>query len=175
MSAENHLTDIDFPNDLVDSTQLDFSDGQFYFQQFNSEEAEVPQTTGGGKAAVPSDVKAKQDIAACTDDYLNRRNRNNLAVKKSRQKSKQKGATTAENIERLKVENVELEEKVEVLNKELSVLKKIFMDHAKGFSGVGGEADLPDLEQLEKLLGHKLTNKKAAAEKNGDGPSTSIP
>ena len=127
---------------------------------------------GGGKAPAPSKVKAKDDVDSASNDYLKRRSRNNIAVKKSREKSKQKDATTAENIERLKEENVELEEKVEVLSKELAVLKKLFMDHAKGFSATGSTSDLPDLKQLEKLLGHKLTDKSSATNSD-DFPSTS--
>lgn len=112
-------------------------------------------STSGGKAEAPSKNKAKTDVASCTKDYVKRRNQNNIAVRKSRQKSKQKDASTLENIEKLKEDNVHLERKVEVLSKELSILKKVFMEHAKGFSS--GDAQLPDLNQLEELLGHKLT------------------
>nr|CAB3229612.1 C/EBPbeta/delta/epsilon CCAAT enhancer binding protein beta/delta/epsilon homolog [Phallusia mammillata] len=131
---------------------------------FNEPEFKTPQdicpNPGGGKATPPSKEKIKAKACEQSEEYVTRRKRNNVAVKKSREKTKEKSMTTIENIERLKVENVDLEEKVEVLSQELTTLRKIFMDHAKGFSG--GE-EVPDLKQLEQLLGHKLT----------EGPTTS--
>jgi len=177
MTSEHHLSNLNFSNEFVEVTQFDLSvsddQHQLLFEQFeHPQSTAAPQATdGGGKAETPSSVKAKENIETFSNDYVQRRNRNNIAVKKSREKSKQKGNTTVENIERLKVENVELEEKVDVLNKELSVLKKVFMDHARGFSGVG---ELPDLKQVEKILGHKLTDKlNTDTANNADEPSTS--
>ena len=172
MTSEHHISDLNFSNELAEASHFDLpvAEDLLLLQPLESvQDAVVPQSSGGGKAEPPSSIKVKATIEA-SDDYLKRRTRNNIAVKKSREKSKQKGTATAENIDRLKVENVELEEKVDFLSKELSVLKKIFMDHARGFSGVG---ELPDLKQLEKILGHKLTDKISTVSSSGDKPSTS--
>lgn len=50
------------------------------------------------------------------------------------------------------VENEELESKITILTKELSVLKDLFMEHAKGFCN-GSNISLLSAEQLEALLG----------------------
>ncbi|CAK8696220.1 CCAAT/enhancer-binding protein gamma-like [Clavelina lepadiformis] len=115
---------------------------------------------GAGKATPPSKIKVKSQLNETDSEYQKRRNRNNIAVKKSRFKSKVKGNSTLDTINRLKVENVELESKVEGLSQELSTLKKVFMEHARGFGG--GDAQLPDLQQLEQQLGYKLTEKSPA-------------
>lgn len=65
-----------------------------------------------------------------TDEYLKRRERNNIAVKKSRERSRQKAKETIEQVNRLRAENEMLEQKVEILSKELSVLKDLFLAHA---------------------------------------------
>uniref|UniRef100_H2YC01 BZIP domain-containing protein n=1 Tax=Ciona savignyi TaxID=51511 RepID=H2YC01_CIOSA len=139
-------------------------------------EFKYPQTvagtnSSGGKAPAPGKAMVKADLDS--EDYLKRRQRNNIAVKKSREKSREKSQVTEERIEKLQVENSALENKLQVLNKELSILKKVFMDHAKGFSGSG--ADLPGLEQLEVLLGHKLTDKPGTSRNSNQepGPSSS--
>lgn len=59
-----------------------------------------------------------------------RRERNNQAVKKSRQKSKMKTQQMMERVTQLKGENEELEENIKILTKELSVLKDLFVAHA---------------------------------------------
>lgn len=65
-----------------------------------------------------------------SDDYRKRRDRNNLAVKRSRVKSKQKTQETVNRVNELRNENSVLEEKVKTLTKELSFLKELFLAHA---------------------------------------------
>ncbi|KAF7278509.1 CCAAT/enhancer-binding protein gamma-like [Rhynchophorus ferrugineus] len=65
-----------------------------------------------------------------TDEYRKRRDRNNLAVKRSRVKSKQKTIETVNRVNELRNENSVLEEKVKSLTKELSFLKELFLAHA---------------------------------------------
>merc|ERR1712154_625207 len=62
-------------------------------------------------------------------DYEEKRNRNNEAVKKSREKAKQKSDEIAKTIERLTSENQDLEERKLMLNKELSLLKELFVSY----------------------------------------------
>nr|XP_027222278.1 CCAAT/enhancer-binding protein gamma-like [Penaeus vannamei] len=77
-------------------------------------------------------------LAACknTDEYRRRRERNNQAVKKSRQKSKLKTQQMMERVTQLKGENEELEENIKILTKELSVLKDLYVAHAGNAHGV---------------------------------------
>lgn len=65
-----------------------------------------------------------------SDEYKKRRERNNMAVKKSRNKSKMRTAQTMQRVNELKDENERLETKVKILSKELSFLKDLFLAHA---------------------------------------------
>ncbi|XP_038557006.1 CCAAT/enhancer-binding protein gamma [Micropterus salmoides] len=96
---------------------------------------QVPQlvpanpSAGGGKALPPSKMK-KPHADKDSDEYRQRRERNNLAVKKSRMRSKQKAMDTQQRVNELKEENERLEAKIKLLSKELSVLKDLFLEHA---------------------------------------------
>ncbi|XP_033933463.1 CCAAT/enhancer-binding protein gamma [Pseudochaenichthys georgianus] len=72
-----------------------------------------------------------------SDEYRHRRERNNLAVKKSRQRSKQKAVDTQQRVNELKEENERLEAKIKLLSKELSVLKDLFLEHAHNLADGG--------------------------------------
>ncbi|XP_013884952.1 CCAAT/enhancer-binding protein gamma [Austrofundulus limnaeus] len=87
-----------------------------------------PSSTGG-KALPPSKMK-KPSVDKDSDEYRQRRERNNLAVKKSRMRSKQKAMDTQQRVNELKEENERLEAKIKLLSKELSVLKDLFLEHA---------------------------------------------
>lgn len=65
-----------------------------------------------------------------SDEYQKRRERNNIAVKKSREKSRQKAKETLAQVDKLRKENESLEQKVTILSKELGVLKDLFLAHA---------------------------------------------
>ncbi|XP_029446288.1 CCAAT/enhancer-binding protein gamma [Rhinatrema bivittatum] len=94
---------------------------------------QVPQLSpgGGGKATPPSKQgKKSAPLERNTDEYRMRRERNNMAVKKSRLKSKQKAQDTLQRVNQLKEENERLEAKIKLLTKELSVLKDLFLEHA---------------------------------------------
>lgn len=62
-----------------------------------------------------------------SEEYRQRRERNNAAVKKSRFKSKQKTLETQKRVDQLKEENRGLERRVEALNRELNFMKAIFV------------------------------------------------
>lgn len=79
-------------------------------------------------ATSPKEKRAK--LEKCGDDYLARRERNNIAVRKSREKSRAKAKETMAQVDRLRKENEMLEQKVTILSKELSVLKDLFLAHA---------------------------------------------
>lgn len=65
-----------------------------------------------------------------SEEYRKRRERNNMAVKKSRNKSKVRTEQTLKRVAELKAENERLETKVKILSKELSFLKDLFLAHA---------------------------------------------
>ncbi|KAM9766084.1 CCAAT/enhancer-binding protein gamma isoform 1-T1 [Menidia menidia] len=91
---------------------------------------QVPQLVpAGGKAPPPGRMK-KPAADKDSEEYRQRRERNNLAVKKSRMRSKQKAADTQQRVNELKEENERLEAKIKLLSKELSVLKDLFLEHA---------------------------------------------
>lgn len=78
-----------------------------------------------------------------TEEYRKRRERNNLAVKKSRMKTKMKTQQMMDRVSQLKSENDELEENIKILTKELSILKDMFVAHAGNAHGVKlNDADL---------------------------------
>ncbi|KAJ8925367.1 hypothetical protein NQ315_009197 [Exocentrus adspersus] len=85
-----------------------------------------------------------------SDEYRKRRDRNNLAVKRSRVKSKQKTQETVNRVNELRNENTVLEEKVKTLTKELGFLKELFLAHASNnvdpskFEGVNLQKLLED-------------------------------
>ncbi|XP_067939288.1 CCAAT/enhancer-binding protein homolog 2-like [Watersipora subatra] len=99
-----------------------------------------------------------------TDEYSEKRSQNNVAVRRSREKAKLKQAETQGKVEGLKVENVNLEHKVETLKKELSVLKDLFTAHASGAaaaSSVNTNNSIPPTASPQKgdavLLDHIYT------------------
>ncbi|XP_033930186.1 CCAAT/enhancer-binding protein gamma-like [Melopsittacus undulatus] len=92
----------------------------------------VPVSPGGGGKAVPPSKQGKKNsfVDRNSNEYRQRRERNNMAVKKSRLKSKQKAQDTLQKVNQLKHENERLEAKIKLLTKELSVLKDLFLEHA---------------------------------------------
>jgi len=68
--------------------------------------------------------------------YTEKRQKNNDAVKKSREKTRQKAKETMDKVSQLKQENEMLEERIKLLAKELTFLKDIFMAHAGSAHGI---------------------------------------
>jgi CCAAT/enhancer binding protein (C/EBP) gamma len=60
------------------------------------------------------------------EEYLHKREKNNAAVKRARQKAKERVQQTHNRIQNIKTENEELEEKIRVLSAELAVMKNIY-------------------------------------------------
>ena len=90
---------------------------------------QAPRSAAGG-TATPTGRMKKPSADKDSDEYRQRRERNNLAVKKSRMRSKQKAQDTQQRVNELKEENERLEAKIKLLSKELSVLKDLFLEHA---------------------------------------------
>lgn len=66
-----------------------------------------------------------------TEEYLKKRERNNVAVKKSRDKARMKQKETSMLVVKLRKENAELDSKVKLLSKELEVLRGLFIGLGK--------------------------------------------
>lgn len=64
--------------------------------------------------------------------YRVKRDRNNVAVKKSREKSRRKACETSDRVALLRDENAELEERVGELANELALLKKTLLARVGG-------------------------------------------
>lgn len=60
------------------------------------------------------------------DDYVKKRERNNIAVRKSRMKAKERIEETRRRVTDLTKENEDLHSKVSLLQKELNVLRSLF-------------------------------------------------
>ncbi|RZF40654.1 hypothetical protein LSTR_LSTR009449 [Laodelphax striatellus] len=106
-------------------------------------------SSGGGRGAKRRQQQLQQDLdyENGSDDYRQKRDRNNAAVKRSRVKSRMRTQETMDRVNRLKTENDQLEEKIKLLSKELGFLKDLFLAHA----GSSHNVDLKDID-LEALL-----------------------
>lgn len=76
----------------------------------------------GGKM---SSGKAKKRLDKDSDEYRMRRERNNLAVRKSRDKAKMRNLETQHRVLELTAENDRLQKRVEQLSRELSTLRNL--------------------------------------------------
>lgn len=74
-----------------------------------------------------------------SEEYKERRATNNIAVKRSREKARLHQKETNERVQKLRKENGELEQRVKVLGKELSVLKDLFIAHASATGSAQAE------------------------------------
>ncbi|XP_070808864.1 CCAAT/enhancer-binding protein alpha [Pituophis catenifer annectens] len=76
-------------------------------------------------AAAPS-AKSKKALDKGSSEYRVRRERNNIAVRKSRDKAKQRNAETQQKVLELSNDNERLRKRVEQLSRELDTLRGIF-------------------------------------------------
>ena len=60
------------------------------------------------------------------EEYVKKREKNNAAVKRARQKAKEKSQQTFQRIQIIKNENKELEERIKAMSKELSTMKDLY-------------------------------------------------
>lgn len=81
--------------------------------------------------------KTPKQVDKNDPEYLEKRKRNNEAIKKSREKAKQKAEETQKKVDILRKDNKRLEDKINVLGQEMQFLKDIFLAHA----GANGEAN----------------------------------
>ena len=97
--------------------------------------AKEPEQKSNRLPSIASQLKApksrrasssKKSLEKGSDEYRQKRERNNIAVRKSRFKSKQKYVETQHKVDELQEENTRLQSKVDFLTKELNVLRSLF-------------------------------------------------
>jgi hypothetical protein len=94
-------------------------------------------------STAPYSIKSRRrQVEKGTVEYVEKRARNNVAVRKSRAKAKEKARETETRVSSLVEQNENLQKKVDLLTKELNVLKGLFLN-------VG--ASIPD--EFLKLVG----------------------
>lgn len=118
----------------------------------------TPSTTPHSKtlttARGSNNKLAKKVYDKNSEEYKDRRERNNVAVRKSRNKSKQRAMETEVRVKELEEENVALQNKIALLMKELNVLKNLFSsaDHHQSTTNP------PLVVKSEATNGNSLTN-----------------
>lgn len=80
----------------------------------------------GGSMKMSDRVKSKKQIDKSSVEYRVRRERNNVAVRKSRDKAKMRNAETQQKVIELSADNDRLRKRVEHLSRELETLRGIF-------------------------------------------------
>lgn len=96
--------------------------------------------------------KSKKNVDKASDEYRRRRERNNIAVRKSREKAKQRSRDTERKVNDLAKENDSLRKRVELLTKELNVLKSLLTNVGVPAENVDSEI-AKTLQQLENYQG----------------------
>lgn len=138
--------------DLTSPLQLDCSVSQSAADSFSScgsSRSSTPRSPvvyecrkPGRKPTAGGPIRPrKREPPKDTAEYYEKRARNNIAVRKSREKAKIKQNLTENRVQELSDENERLQKKVDLLTKELTVLKSLFIN-------VG--ASLPD--SFENIL-----------------------
>ncbi|CAL1277058.1 unnamed protein product [Larinioides sclopetarius] len=100
--------------------------------------------SGGSKHS-----KHKKNVDKNSDEYRRRRERNNIAVRKSREKAKIRSRETERKVSELVRENDFLRKRVELLTKELNVLKNLL-------SSVGMQPENAESELAKNTMHHPM-------------------
>ena len=87
--------------------------------------------------------KATKQIDKTDPEYLEKRKKNNEAIKRSREKAKAKAEVTKRSIEFFTSENKRIEDKITVQKEESEFLKQIFQSKVSSF---------PEAEDALKLI-----------------------
>lgn len=110
------------------STITDVSD-YASMMELNSYEASSPagrSTTSSTGTHRQMKLKTGKHIDKASDEYRRRRELNNIAVKKSREKAKAESKMIAQRVTVLSADKERLERRVEVLNREVQILHGLF-------------------------------------------------
>lgn len=130
-----------FPEDLISHTFLEDGDTKEGVTAASDVTDFSHPPTSPCSSGSKSRSRRSRTCDKSSDEYKQRRQRNNIAVRKSRDKAKHKQKETEHKVATLVEENERLQKKVDLLSKELTVLKGLF-------TNVG--ADVP--KKLDLLL-----------------------
>ncbi|XP_006013560.1 CCAAT/enhancer-binding protein beta [Latimeria chalumnae] len=86
----------------------------------------TPNPSDSGKPSSSKSAKSKKNVDKHSEEYKQRRERNNVAVRKSRDKAKLRNMETQHKVLELSAENERLQKKVEQLTRELTTLRNLF-------------------------------------------------
>ncbi|GFO16300.1 CCAAT/enhancer-binding protein gamma [Plakobranchus ocellatus] len=111
-------------------------------------------------------VSKRQKLDKNSEEYRQRRERNNMAVRKSREASRKKAKETMDKVTKLRNENQALEQKVTILNKELLVLKDLFLTHASATASAQAAASAP--ANTDKAFSPSFQDLSRTEQKDGD-------
>ena len=101
--------------------------------------------------------KMKQTPVISEENYKQQREKNNIAVRKSREKSKQKIEETKKRVAFLKKQNVELVNQIDVLNRELKFLKELFdARHCNSCQTESNDISIHSAEEIENFFSNAL-------------------
>ena len=86
-------------------------------------------------------------------EYIEKRAKNNEAIKRTRQKAKEKAKETETKLENLRTENKSMEDKISVLDQEMKFLKDVYETHLKAKNTTVSSDVTPDsLDFLDSFL-----------------------
>uniref|UniRef100_UPI00398F226F CCAAT/enhancer-binding protein beta n=1 Tax=Pristiophorus japonicus TaxID=55135 RepID=UPI00398F226F len=92
----------------------------------NTPPATPDSSRAAGSGSIAARGKSKKAVDKHSDEYRLRRERNNIAVRKSRDKAKLRNVETQHKVLELSAENERLQKRVEQLSRELSTLRNLF-------------------------------------------------
>ncbi|XP_067887909.1 CCAAT/enhancer-binding protein delta [Heterodontus francisci] len=85
--------------------------------------------------------KSKKTVDRQSSEYRQRRERNNIAVRKSRDKAKQRNVEMQQKVIELNAENDRLHKKIEQLSRELAIMRNFFEQQPNAASFISASAD----------------------------------
>ena len=122
--CENHI-DIT-PNSPSSMVDLSSQQHVVHIDNISMGEGYMTNQNHPAPGKSPRSKLSKKLIDKKSDDYRHKRERNNVAVRKSREKSKIRVIGTEKRVKELEDENSHLQSKITLLTKELNVLKNLF-------------------------------------------------
>ncbi|XP_071487531.1 uncharacterized protein [Diadema antillarum] len=140
-SADHHdssavvpvFTQEDFPHEVnALSLSVASSPGMPTSADTSRQNSPAPASASSTTISTTSSSKRKRPVLdKNSNEYMEKRQRNNIAVRKSRLKTKEKNKELQSKVGELQEENGNLKKRVEMLTKELTVLKSLFTNVGK--------------------------------------------
>uniref|UniRef100_UPI00398E9448 CCAAT/enhancer-binding protein delta n=1 Tax=Pristiophorus japonicus TaxID=55135 RepID=UPI00398E9448 len=91
--------------------------------------------------SVSGKEKSKKSVDRQSSEYRQRRERNNIAVRKSRDKAKQRNVEMQQKVMELNAENDRLHKKIDQLSRELAIMRNFFEQQPNAASFLNASAD----------------------------------